>query len=283
MVVSDQAQDRLIDLLVGARLVTTDDDAVELAHESLARAWPRLGAWLQDDVDGQRILHHLTSAADAWNSLGRPDSELYRGARLAQALEWRSRRDAVLTPTRWRSWTRAETVATEEQRAAADRARTPDPVDQAAPGGAGRCRVLLVLALVAGALAVQQQGEAEENAAAATQEATSADARAASARALVSEDFAESMLLAVAGVRLDDSPETRSSLLAALARDPELDASTQMAGRRVIWFDVSPDGRTVATYDEANHVRLYEIGSGRAVGRLPGWDRTGGSWWSPGR
>ncbi len=270
LVVSDQAQDRLIDLLVGARLVTTDDDAVELAHESLARAWPRLGAWLQDDVDGQRILHHLTSAADAWNSLGRPDSELYRGARLAQALEWRSRRDAVLTPDEVAFLERAETVATEEQRAAADRARTQTRLIRRLRVVLAGASVLLVLALVAGALAVQQQGEAEENAASATQEATSADARAASAKALVSEDVAESMLLAVAGVRLDDSPETRSSLLAALARNPELTASTQMAGPPVISFDVSPDGRTVATYDEVNHVRLYEIGYGRAAGRVPG-------------
>ena len=73
------------------------------------------------------------------------------------------------------------------------------------------------------------------------------------------------MLLAVAGVRLDDSPETRDSLLAALARHPELIASTQMAGPAVIYFDVSPDGRTVATYDELNHVRLYEIGTGQLL------------------
>ena len=142
--------------------------------------------------------------------------------------------------------------------------------------------VLLVLALVAGALAVQQQGEAEENAASATQEATSADARAASAKALVSEDVAESMLLAVAGVRLDDSPETRSSLLAALARNPELTASTQMTGAPVISFDVSPDGRTVATYDEVNHVRLYELGTGELLGEYQaGTDRR--AWWVSGQ
>ena len=282
LVVSDEAQDRLIDLLVGARLVTSDGDAVELAHESLARAWPRLGAWLQDDVDGQRILHHLTSAADAWNSLGRPDSELYRGARLAQALEWRSRRDAVLTPDEVAFLERAETVATEEQRAAADRARTQSRLIRRLRGVLAGASVLLVLALVAGALAVQQQGAAEDNAATAIREATSADARAASARALVSEDVAESMLLAAAGVRLDNSPETRSSLLAALARNPELTASTQMTGAPVISFDVSPDGRTVATYDEVNHVRHYELGTGELLGEYQaGTDRR--TWWVSGQ
>ncbi len=79
---TDAAHDELVELLVGARLVTSDDGVVELAHEALARAWPRLRGWLDEDVEGQRILRHLTGAADTWDAMGRPDSELYRGARL---------------------------------------------------------------------------------------------------------------------------------------------------------------------------------------------------------
>ena len=89
-VATDAEHEQLIELLVGARLVTSDDDTVELAHESLARAWPRLRSWLDDDVEGQRILRHLALTADAWDGMGRPDSELYRGVRLAQALEWQT-------------------------------------------------------------------------------------------------------------------------------------------------------------------------------------------------
>ena len=85
---TDPEHEQLIELLVAARLVTSDDGVLEIAHEALARAWPRLRGWLDDDVEGQRILHHLTGAADAWDALGRPDSELYRGVRLARALEW---------------------------------------------------------------------------------------------------------------------------------------------------------------------------------------------------
>ena len=73
------------------------------------------------------------------------------------------------------------------------------------------------------------------------------------------------MLLAVAGVRLADSPETRSSLLAALGRHPELIASLQMSGPEVISFDVSPDETHRATYDNNNHVRLYDVRSGALV------------------
>ena len=92
--------DHLVDLLVDARLVTSDDGVVELSHESLARAWPRLQGWLDDDADGQRILRHLSGAADAWDSMGRPDTELYRGVRLRTTLDWRARTHATPSPQR---------------------------------------------------------------------------------------------------------------------------------------------------------------------------------------
>ena len=91
LVVTDPRHDQMIDLLIRSRLVMSDASVVEIAHEALAAAWPRLRGWLDDDVDGQRVLHHLATAADAWDSLGRPDSELYRGVRLAAAREWRTR------------------------------------------------------------------------------------------------------------------------------------------------------------------------------------------------
>ena len=84
LIATDPEHERLVDLLVAARLVTSDEGIVEISHEALATAWPRLRTWLDDDVDGQRILHHLSAAADGWDGLGRPDSELYRGIRLAQ-------------------------------------------------------------------------------------------------------------------------------------------------------------------------------------------------------
>ena len=45
------------------------------------------------------MLHHLASAADAWDSLGRPESELYRGVRLVRTLDWQGRTRSTLTET----------------------------------------------------------------------------------------------------------------------------------------------------------------------------------------
>ena len=78
----DDAHAKIVDRLADARLLTTDEESVQLSHEALAREWPRLKEWLADDVEGQRIMRHLGSAAAAWDAMERPDSELYRGGRL---------------------------------------------------------------------------------------------------------------------------------------------------------------------------------------------------------
>lgn len=87
---ADPARARLVELLVRARLVTAQDGTLEIAHEALARAWPRLRSWLDEDAEGQRVRAHLAAAALGWDSLGRDPGELYQGARLAAAVEWAS-------------------------------------------------------------------------------------------------------------------------------------------------------------------------------------------------
>ena len=83
----DAAREQVVADLVGARLVTAREDSIEMAHESLARAWPRLRSWIDDDAVGTRLLRHLVTATEAWEALGRPDSDLYRGGRLDAAME----------------------------------------------------------------------------------------------------------------------------------------------------------------------------------------------------
>jgi len=74
--------------LAEARLVTVSERVVEVAHEALIREWPTLREWLYEHREGLRQHRHLTEAAQAWQALAREPGELYRGARLAQALEW---------------------------------------------------------------------------------------------------------------------------------------------------------------------------------------------------
>ncbi|MFE9751457.1 XRE family transcriptional regulator [Saccharothrix saharensis] len=77
--------DALLDRLAAARLVTVDRDTVELTHEALLSAWPRLVAWLDEDRDALRAHRRLTAAAEAWRAHGRDPDALYRGVHLDQA------------------------------------------------------------------------------------------------------------------------------------------------------------------------------------------------------
>ncbi len=185
---ADPDHEQLIDLLVASRLVTSDSGVVEIAHEALARAWPRLRAWLDDDVEGQRILHHLTGAADAWDSMGRPDSELYRGVRATQALLWKGRQDTTLTDTEVAFLEATARIEHSEQRAAADRARAQARLIRRQRGILAGGVVLLVVAVVAGLLAVRQADRADTNAVAAAAAALTAEARRAGAGALTTDD-----------------------------------------------------------------------------------------------
>ncbi len=97
-VANDPARRRVLERLARARLVTTGADSFELAHEALARAWPRLRSWLDEGVEEQQLVRHLAAAAAGWDALGRSESELYRGARLQIATEWLSGEDADPTP-----------------------------------------------------------------------------------------------------------------------------------------------------------------------------------------
>ena len=74
--------------LVERRLLTAADGAVEVAHEALLREWPRLRAWLDEDAEGRRLHRRLEVDARAWDADARDPGELYRGARLASALDW---------------------------------------------------------------------------------------------------------------------------------------------------------------------------------------------------
>ena len=82
------ATQAVLKALADARLVTTSEDSVQVAHEALIREWPTLRGWLEDNREGLRLHRQLTEAAQDWQAAeGEPDM-LIRGARLAQAREW---------------------------------------------------------------------------------------------------------------------------------------------------------------------------------------------------
>ncbi|MGM0386040.1 MAG: helix-turn-helix domain-containing protein, partial [Actinomycetota bacterium] len=119
----------LLERFVDARLITVDDEAVQIAHEALITAWPRLRAWIDADRAGLLLHRELADAASAWQRNDRDPGLLLRAGRLASVMDWASnpaRADLLNTPERAflaSSWQAAE-AEREESLARTRRLRT---------------------------------------------------------------------------------------------------------------------------------------------------------------
>jgi WD40 repeat protein len=74
--------------LTAARLVTRDASGVELAHDAVFEAWPRLAMWLSEDRAVAVLHQRIDKDALEWERHDRDGSLLYRGVRLDAALRW---------------------------------------------------------------------------------------------------------------------------------------------------------------------------------------------------
>jgi WD40 repeat protein/DNA-binding SARP family transcriptional activator len=241
---SDEHVAKVLDTLVDRRLLVADEETFELVHESLLEHWPRLVEWLQEDAQGRRVHSHLTEAATRWDAGGRDIGELYRGARLAAALDW-ARERAVLS--------RLEREFLVQSRAASIRSTRRLRSLLAA------ALVLLVAAVIAGVVALGARGTAR-------QQATAATAQRLGAQALVEPQLDRALLLARGGVNLDDSLATHSNLLAALLRSPAALGVIRGPDDQVLDEALSPDGRVLALRGNDGTVSFYDTQSLREIG-----------------
>lgn len=76
------ATERALEVLTHARLITMDADSVQITHEALLQAWPRLRSWIDEDRAGNLTRQRLEEDAATWSTHDRDSSLLYRGARL---------------------------------------------------------------------------------------------------------------------------------------------------------------------------------------------------------
>jgi WD40 repeat protein/tRNA A-37 threonylcarbamoyl transferase component Bud32 len=246
--------------LADSRLVSIGDGFAEVAHEALLSEWPRLRQWIEDDAAGRRLRHHLTQAATDWDAAGRDSGELYRGARLAAALDWTAGHALDLNDLE-RAFIDAGREAFEQE---TRRARRTNRRLRTLLAGVA---VLLVVALIGGIFAVLQRGEARDAAGAARDAETAQVAQRLGAQALVEGNLDLSLLLARQAVAIDDTPQTRGYLLAALLRAPAAvglmhgDDDALLQG-----IALSPDGKTLAVLDFFKKLLFFDPRSYEQVG-----------------
>jgi WD40 repeat protein len=265
----DERAMEVLDALADQRLLTKSQDSVEVAHEALLREWPRLRGWLEEDVQGRVLHRHLIGAAREWEAAGRDPGELYRGARLTGALDWGRTHHGDLNQLEREfldaSQAAAEREVADARRRAEREARTSRRLRRLLVGLAG----MLVLALVAGGLALTLRGRAEHQALVAKRQALVADARRLGAQALLEEDLDRSLLLARQAVALDDSVETRGDLLAALLRSPAAIAILRGNLDGIGTVGLSRDGRLLAVGDKNGNVAIYDLRTRRLLQEQP--------------
>jgi len=226
-----QVEDVIVKL-ADARLITTGAGTVEVAHEALIREWPTLREWLTQNREGLRVHRHLTEAAQEWELLERDAGALYRGARLAQTLEWAeqnprelnaherafldaskelaAREEAEKEAQRQRELQAAQKLAAAERQRAEEQARAATKLRQRAVYLAlafGAAVVLLLAAVGLGMLANQNAQAAQEQ----TRLATSRELAAASLNNLTI-DPELGVLLALQAVSTTDTLEAQNAL-----------------------------------------------------------------------
>ncbi|GGI47387.1 DNA-binding SARP family transcriptional activator [Agromyces flavus] len=209
---ADPSRDEVLALLADARLVSTEADSLAVAHESIATAWPRLHAWLEEDAEGTRLLASLSLAAEAWDADGRPDEDLYRGGRLQAVREWREAEPRDLTDTESAFLAASSARETSEQEALAERARHDRRQNRRLRSTLAMAAGLIVLLVGAGSVAMVSSREAS-----AQRDSATIEGLVGMALALRdSERDVSALLAAEAYRRWPDDPRTRSGLMGVL-------------------------------------------------------------------
>ncbi|MBB5082286.1 WD40 repeat domain-containing protein [Nonomuraea endophytica] len=254
---------QVVEAFTGARLMIAmaapSGGMVELAHDLLLSAWPRLRSWLADD-QAERILHgQLVRDATAWEECGRDPAFLYRGSRLEDARNATTRWRA--DPGRYPAMSMPMAVGTFllfSDRAAARGRRLSRTVIALLAG-------LLVISIMTALAAVRFGREADRQRAFESRRSAQILSRQAAAHSqAVLGDPVTSARLAVAAWAISPTDEAAAGLTALLSRPQR--AVLTGHGDTVRSVAYSPDGTQLTTADQGGALRVWDARTGALIG-----------------
>ncbi|MEW6735542.1 MAG: protein kinase [Acidobacteriota bacterium] len=93
---------QVVEKLIKARLLIVHEgdqgvERIEIVHEALLVAWPRLVEWQREDREGARLRDQLRAAARQWEERGRVKGLLWRDEALAEYQRWHRHYPGKLT------------------------------------------------------------------------------------------------------------------------------------------------------------------------------------------
>ncbi len=114
----------VLDRFVAERLITVDADTVQITHDALLTAWPRLSGWIDTGREGLQTRRRITEGARAWQQANREGAALLRGSQLGAARDWAADEDNRASLGRLASEFLTESVAAAHAQQRAERRRT---------------------------------------------------------------------------------------------------------------------------------------------------------------
>ena len=233
--------------LIDARLVTADEDTVEITHETLLTAWPRLRRWLTEDRAGLRIHRDLTDAARGWQHQGRDPGRLFRGTRLAVARDWAAHHGQDLNADE-----RAFLTASQHDQQRSTRRRRTAVAALAA---------LTVLCATAAGVALQQR-----TAALTARDQAIANQIAVEASQLTATDPSLAAQLDVAANQISSTLDSKTRLIATTTTP----LASRLTGPNDLVSSVafSPDGKILAAGSWEDKVWLWNVADPSRPARL---------------
>ncbi|MFD4320750.1 helix-turn-helix domain-containing protein [Streptomyces sp. NPDC058548] len=224
----------VLEVLARARLITLGEDTVDLAHETLITAWPRLHGWIEADREKLRLHRWLTEAAASWESVGRDPGVRISPVRLAQLRD----------PMAMAKGSGSELTPLEADFLAAGSANHRRTVRRRRLARA-TMSLLAVVAFLAGTVAWQQNRSDKER-----RLLTEALRTAAVADSLRATDPDSAARLSLAAWSMARTPETKAALYAAHTNraEPDIQVATGDARRQSGWL--GPDGTTLILHKE---------------------------------
>jgi WD40 repeat protein len=247
------AADEVLRALVDARLLTSYEvegkpgepsrHPIEIVHESLLQAWPRLVRWQTQDEDSAQVRDQLKQAAHLWDEKGRSADLLWTGTAFQEFELWRQRYQGTLTSTE-----------AEFARAMAERARRRRRVRRAAVAA-----VIVALSGVAIAIGVSRQ-QAVAGAERAEAEAKRAEASRLVALGRLELDRYPTATVAYArrSLEIADTEEARLLAVEALWRGPTARIHQVPETGYCSRVAFSPDGRYLACSGFSDKVFVWD-------------------------